>query len=81
MDHMPRLWAAPIIGVNRHNNLITPHNGEDEHVSITQRGVLKEEWRPLPAGVATSSADPSHVHRASKKADKHVAFRAFWLLY
>lgn len=31
------------MGVNKHNNLIMPHNGEDEHVSITQRGVVKEE--------------------------------------
>lgn len=42
--------AAAIMGVNQHNNLITPHNGEDEQASITQRGVFKEEWRPWPAG-------------------------------
>lgn len=66
-DHMPRLWAAPTIGVNRHNNLITPHNGEDEHVSITQRGVLKEEWRPLPAGWRLPRPTPHTFTEHQKK--------------
>lgn len=50
MNHRPRLRAAPIMGVNKHSSLITPHNGGDQRASIPQRGVLKEEWRPSPAG-------------------------------
>lgn len=82
------LRAPLIIGVNKHNNLITLHNGEDEHVSITQRGGLQWTMGSIAGGVETSWLWPWHIHPHQITADKHAAvaiqkeaFSVFWLFF